>query len=223
MNIPRLQYITHPNEDFSDLSWMDRLSKNGVSWVQLRIKEEDLERFHPNLHYKSTFIEVAELMQTKAESLGMTLIINDHPEVCRFANASGVHLGLKDKVEESEIEEFKVFGCTANSIEDVLSYGYKNINYFGVGPFKKTSTKVNTKQVLSIEGYTSFMLKMKENKIETPVFAIGGIELDDIPAIMKTGVYGIAVSGLIHSAGHDGSLIKKCVQLIEENSYEFSK
>jgi thiamine-phosphate pyrophosphorylase len=33
----------------------------------------------------------------------------------------------------------------------------------------------------------------------TPVYAIGGIGLDDIPALMETGIHGIAVSGLIHN------------------------
>jgi thiamine-phosphate pyrophosphorylase len=38
---------------------------------------------------------------------------------------------------------------------------------------------------------------MKNNELTTPVYAIGGIGLDDIPALMETGIHGIAVSGLI--------------------------
>jgi hypothetical protein len=38
---------------------------------------------------------------------------------------------------------------------------------------------------------------MKKNELTTPVYAIGGIGLDDIPALMETGIHGIAVSGLI--------------------------
>jgi thiamine-phosphate pyrophosphorylase len=37
---------------------------------------------------------------------------------------------------------------------------------------------------------------MKKNELTNPVYAIGGIGLD-IPALMETGIHGIAVSGLI--------------------------
>lgn len=36
---------------------------------------------------------------------------------------------------------------------------------------------------------------MKEANIELPVVAIGGITREDIPAILETGVNGIALSG----------------------------
>ena len=38
---------------------------------------------------------------------------------------------------------------------------------------------------------------MKTHNINIPVYAIGGITMTDIPELMATGVYGIAVSGLI--------------------------
>jgi len=38
---------------------------------------------------------------------------------------------------------------------------------------------------------------MQEAHIELPVVAIGGITYEDIPAILRTGVNGIALSGTI--------------------------
>lgn len=38
---------------------------------------------------------------------------------------------------------------------------------------------------------------MKEESIDIPLVAIGGITKEDIPEIMKTGVNGIALSGCI--------------------------
>jgi thiamine-phosphate pyrophosphorylase len=51
--------------------------------------------------------------------------------------------------------------------------------------------------ILGLEGYQTILNEMKKNELTIPVYAIGGIGLDDIPALMETGIHGIAVSGLI--------------------------
>ena len=63
-----------------------------------------------------------------------------------------------------------------------------------------TTTKKNLSPVLGLEGYTSILSQMDECGIRIPVVAIGGIVTEDIPAIMKTGVNGIALSGAILQA-----------------------
>ena len=55
----------------------------------------------------------------------------------------------------------------------------------------------NLSPVLGLEGYTAILSQMKEANIELPVVAIGGITREDIPAILETGVNGIALSGTI--------------------------
>ena len=59
-------------------------------------------------------------------------------------------------------------------------------------PFRFTTTKKNLSPVLGLEGYTSILAQMNEADIRIPVVAIGGIVAEDIPAIMETGVNGIA-------------------------------
>ena len=51
--------------------------------------------------------------------------------------------------------------------------------------------------VLGIGGYENIVAEMNRRDIGMPVVAIGGITTGDIPAIMATGVSGIAVSGTI--------------------------
>jgi Thiamine monophosphate synthase len=54
---------------------------------------------------------------------------------------------------------------------------------------------------------------MKEENINIPLVAIGGIKFDDISHIMKTGVNGIAISGGILNAenpvGETARIIKE--------------
>lgn len=218
MNLPRIQYITHPEEDYSNLSWLEKLADGGISWVQLRIKEDDLVFFHPTLHYKATFIEIADAMREKTKELGMLLTINDHPEIARLSKADGIHLGVEDEAEESETSGFSIYGATAHDLTEMKKHPVKSVSYFGVGPFKKTSTKKKIKSALGTQGYISLLKDMQEEKIEKPIFAIGGIEENDISEIMKTGVYGIAISGLIHKSNFDSQLIKNIVQNVNDHA-----
>jgi thiamine-phosphate pyrophosphorylase len=52
--------------------------------------------------------------------------------------------------------------------------------------------------VLGIKGYIKVMQYCHKAKIEVPIIAIGGIQLNDVEALMKTGIYGIAVSSAIN-------------------------
>lgn len=217
MNLPRIQYITHPEEDYSNLSWLEKLAYGGISWVQLRIKEDDLAFFHPTLHYKATFIEIADIMRAKTKELGMLLTINDHPEIARLSGADGIHLGVEDDVEDSETTGFSIYGATAHDLPEIKKHPIKSVSYFGVGPFRETSTKKKIKSTLGTGGYFSLLKEMKEEKIEKPIFAIGGIEESDIPDLLKTGVYGIAISGLLHKNNFESQLIKNIVQNVNDH------
>jgi thiamine-phosphate pyrophosphorylase len=218
MNLPRIQYITHPEEDFSNLTWLEKLADSGISWVQLRIKEEDMAAFHPTLHYKATFIEIADLIREKTRELGMLLSINDHPDIARLSKADGVHLGMEDEVEDSETSGFDIYGGTAHDLSEMKKHPIEKVHYFGVGPFRETKTKKKIKSVLGTEGYFTLFQEMANEGIEKPVFAIGGIEIEDIPEIMQTGVYGIALSGLIHKSNFDRQLIKQIVQKVNDHA-----
>lgn len=217
MNLPRIQYITHPGEDYSNLSWLEKLADGGISWVQLRIKEDDLAFFHPTLHYKATFIEIADTMRAKTKELGMLLTINDHPEIARLSGADGIHLGVEDEAEDSETTGFSIYGATAHDLSEIKKHPIKSVSYFGVGPYKETSTKKKIKSTLGTGGYFSLLKEMKEEKIEKPIFAIGGIEVSDIPDLMRTGVYGIAISGLLHKNNFESQLIKNIVQNVNDH------
>ena len=93
-----------------------------------------------------------------------------------------------------------IIGGTANTFEDVKLHHAAGADYLGIGPFRFTTTKKNLSPVLGLEGYTSILAQMNEAGIRIPVVAIGGIVAEDIPAIMETGVNGIALSGAILQA-----------------------
>jgi thiamine-phosphate pyrophosphorylase len=48
---------------------------------------------------------------------------------------------------------------------------------------------------------------MAVSQIEIPLYAIGGITLEDVESLMQTGIHGIAVSGLITKSDQKDKLI----------------
>ena len=82
-----------------------------------------------------------------------------------------------------------------------------------VGPFRFTTTKKNLSPVLGLEGYAAILSQMKEANIELPVVAIGGITCEDIPAILETGVNGIALSGTILRAEDPAAETRKILNM----------
>ena len=59
---------------------------------------------------------------------------------------------------------------------------------------------------------------MKAEGIHLPIVAIGGITLDDIPAILQTGVTGIALSGTILRAGNPVEETRRIVSQLKMNN-----
>ena len=167
-----LQFIMHQTERYSYLESARMALEGGCKWIQLRMKEA-------------------------------ILILDDHVELAKKLEVDGVHLGKKDMpIDQARqiLGEAFIIGGTANTFEDVVQHYRAGADYLGIGPFRFTTTKKNLSPVLGLEGYSSILSQMKEANIEIPVVAIGGITFEDIPAILHTGVNGIALSGTILGA-----------------------
>lgn len=90
-----------------------------------------------------------------------------------------------------------LIGATANTFEDICHAARLGASYIGLGPFRFTQTKKKLSPILGLDGYKRILEQCREAGITLPVYAIGGIEIEDIPALMKTGITGIAISGTI--------------------------
>jgi thiamine-phosphate pyrophosphorylase len=82
-------------------------------------------------------------------------------------------------------------------------------NCYGLGPYQFTTTKQHLSPILGLEGYRSIIEQMKAKKHQIPIYAIGGITLEHVESLMKTGIHGIAVSGLITQTENASQLIKQ--------------
>jgi thiamine-phosphate pyrophosphorylase len=112
-----------------------------------------------------------------------TLIINDNVYLAQQIAADGVHLGLTDMgIPEARriLGTYKIIGATANTFEDVLTHVQNTANYIGLGPFQFTTTKQKLSPILGLEGYRSILQKLKQQRVEIPIYAIGGITSENV-------------------------------------------
>ncbi|WP_395045712.1 thiamine phosphate synthase [Flavobacterium sp.] len=198
----KLQYISQGNTHEEQLHNIKKALDNGCLWIQLRFKNgNSLELF-----------TLAEAVKMLCEEYQATFIINDKVDLAIQIDADGVHLGLNDmriKDARSLLGNHKIIGGTANTFNEVLQRKNEDCNYVGLGPFQFTKTKDNLSPILGIEGYGSIIENMMNENIKIPIYAIGGITLENIESLMKTGIHGIAVSGLITHSENKLQLINQ--------------
>lgn len=187
MIVPKLQYISQGATTQDHLENIQKACSAGVELVQLRLKNVSEE----------AFLAAAKEARTITAHFQTRLIINDNYKIAKEVNADGVHLGQTDSdpaEARAYLGNFYMIGGTANTLEECQKLIEKGVNYIGLGPFKFTTTKQNLGPVLGLEGYEAIL---DELKTETPIFAIGGITLDDVTDLMRTGIYGIATSTML--------------------------
>ena len=183
-----LQFITHKAGGYGELSGAEAVLRGGCEWVQLRMKDASDEEF----------LAVGRKLAELCRSFGARLILDDRVRLVEEIGADGVHVGKND-MPVDEVRRLlgpgRIVGATANSFEDIAAAAARGADYIGLGPFRFTRTKQKLSPILGLEGYRRVMAACRDAGILLPVVAIGGITAEDIPAIMSTGVHGVAVSG----------------------------
>lgn len=206
-----LQYISHFTQQISYAEGIRMALEGGCRWIQLRMKDAPAEEI----------IACAEEVLPLCRRHGAKFLLDDHVELVRQLGADGVHLGKNDMpVDEARkiLGPDIIIGGTANTIEDIIRLHKQGADYIGCGPFRFTTTKKNLSPILGLDGYKSIVLKMKELGIDLPIVAIGGITVEDIPAVMGTGVSGIALSGAILGAPDPVEMTARIIETIDNKS-----
>lgn len=209
--IDRLHYISQQPQNSTHLTAIKAALNAGCKWIQLRVKNQPDE----------DVLQQALAALTLCNEYGAKLIINDHPKIALKAGAHGLHLGLQDMpVAQARaiVGKDMIIGGTANTFAHIKQRVAEGVDYIGLGPYRFTKTKQQLSPILGIAGYTDMMQQVNAAGIQTPIIAIGGIEPDDIPAIMNTGLYGVAVSGAITYAAHPVQTVKQMYQQLNAPS-----
>ena len=202
-----IQFISHYSERYSYLDSIQLALEGGCRWIQLRMKDATDDEVRP----------IAVEAQKLCRAYGAKFIIDDRVALVRELGADGVHLGKNDMpIREARqiLGPDFIIGGTANTFEDAKAHYEASADYIGCGPFRFTTTKQKLAPVLGLDGYRHIIQQMRAANINIPIVAIGGITKDDIPAILQTGITGIALSGTVLRADDPIAEMKHIINII---------
>ena len=202
-----VQFISHYSERYSYLDSIQLALEGGCRWIQLRMKDATDDEVRP----------IAVEAQKLCRAYGAKFIIDDRVLLVHELQADGVHLGKNDMpIREARrlLGSGFIIGGTANTFEEAKAHYEASADYIGCGPFRFTTTKQKLAPVLGLDGYRQIIRKLRAANITIPVVAIGGITKDDIPAILQTGITGIALSGTVLRADDPIAEMKHIINII---------
>lgn len=205
-----LMFITHPSDRYSIAEEVQMALEGGCKWIQLRLKDASDEEF------RQTALEIIPMCKENEAFL----VFDDRVELAIEMGVHGVHLGKNDMAPQQAREIMgaeAIIGVTANTADDILGLQGLDVDYVGLGPFRYTTTKQNLSPVIGIDGYTDILTAIRDKGVQLPIVAIGGIGLEDIPALMKTGINGVAMSGSIINADDPVEYTRLVLSALNDN------
>jgi thiamine-phosphate pyrophosphorylase len=180
-----LYLVTSPQPEM--LKTVEAALKGGLNLVQYRDKDgKDSDR-----------LEQAHQLCQLCHQYNALFIVNDRVDIALAVDADGVHLGQDDvpvAFAREILGSHKIVGRSTTNKQELTKAIAERADYVGVGPFYETPTKPG-KAALNKE-YIDYV----KAKCSVPWFAIGGIDLSNLDAILTIGAQRVAVVRAIMQA-----------------------
>jgi len=146
---------------------------------------------------KEAYVEALALRHAAAKA-GVLFIVNDRCDLALAVEADGVHLGQGDlplDLARKVMGPDKLIGISTHNSDQVREATAGKPDYLGFGPIFKPGSKQDHDPVVGLEG-----LRAMRRLTSLPVFAIGGIQIDQAGEVMRAGSNGVAVISAILKA-----------------------
>lgn len=186
-NLPRIYPIT--DRIISGLSHqeqVERLIEGGARFIQIRDKTISSREFFGSV---KACLEITRKANAK-------MIVNDRVDIALLSGADGVHLGQDDLPPERArtlLGKDAIIGFSTHTIEQARSAKELPVDYVAFGPVFDTKTKNDHDPVVGLE-----LLKSVRQEIrDIPLVAIGGIDLENLNAVLSTGADSAAMISAI--------------------------
>lgn len=191
MELSKLQYISQGEDHQSQLRNIKIVLDAGGLWIQVRFKNKPYAKL----------MKLAEEVRLLCSEYKSIMIVNDDVNVAASCDADGLHLGLDDgKISNARaiLGQSKIIGGTANTATHVKQRIAEGCDYIGLGPMRFTTTKAKLSPLLGFNGYRDIFSQPEIALNKTPIYAIGGVDIADVPKLLSFGLHGVAVSGKIN-------------------------
>jgi thiamine-phosphate pyrophosphorylase len=163
-------------------------AESGASLFQYRNKTASM---------KEAYTEALALRHAAAKA-GVLFIVNDRCDLALAVGADGVHLGQGDlplDLARKVMGSDKLIGISTHNSNQVREATAGKPDYLGFGPIFTPGSKQDHDSVVGLEG-----LRAMRELTSLPVFAIGGIQIDQVGEVVRAGANGVAVISAILKA-----------------------
>jgi thiamine-phosphate pyrophosphorylase len=169
-----------------------QLCDGGSDLIQLRAKKESLDEIR----------KLAEAILPVTQRNGVRLVINDYYQMAAELGAPIAHVGQEDFFDNGHqhVRELKPagssleIGLSTHAPEQAQKAIDAGADYVAIGPIYPTGTKPTAKPV------TLEYVKWAAQNVKVPWFAIGGINLQNLDAVLAAGAVRICVVSAILNA-----------------------
>lgn len=169
-----------------------QLCDGGSDLIQLRAKQSPPDEIR----------RMAEAILPVTRRANVSLVINDHPEIARAVGAEFCHLGQEDFFEAGHrnVSELRTpdsglrIGLSTHAPEQAQRALAAGPDYIAIGPVYATGTKPTAKPV------TLQYVRWAAEHVTIPWFAIGGVNLQTLDAVLAAGAKRICVVSAILNA-----------------------
>lgn len=190
-----------PEKSRSHLDVARAALAGGASIIQLRDKEKSSKEL----------LEIAKQLSFITKEANCNFIVNDRLDIAMAADADGVHLGQDDlPVGEAKriLPGGMIIGASATNLAEALAAQREGADYLGVGPIFPTPSKDDAASPIGLSA-----LREIRQSVGIPVVAIGGITVDNLEAVLATGVDGVAV---ISAVAGEADMISAALALADK-------
>jgi len=157
-----------------------QLGKGAIDLVQLRA----------NTTCDRDLMRDAKVIKQLANQRGIVFIVNNRLDIAQLVGADGLHLGQSDLPLESArrtLGKDKIIGISCHNLSQALNAQSQGADYISIGPLFCTKTKPGLKPI------NPKLIKVINQRIRIPYFAIGGLGYSNINKAASYGVKRIAL------------------------------
>jgi thiamine-phosphate pyrophosphorylase len=161
--------------------------QGGLSIVQYRDKTAD----------DSMRLSYAQKLRQMCRHYNALFIVNDRVDLALAVDADGVHLGQQDipiGLARQILGPQRIIGRSTTNPEEMQKAIQEGADYIGVGPVHETPTKAGKAAV-----GLAYIRHAAEN-CPIPWFAIGGIDMNNLTEVLKSGAERVAIVRAIMEA-----------------------
>jgi len=177
-DLPSYYAITNLSESPKKLFLKQLQEKidNGLEMIQIREKDisfEELKKFSK---------EVIKICKPQ----GVKVIINSYINLAHELKADGVHLTSKDLNSIKKIPQNLIVSASCHTQKDIDIAEKIKIHFIVLSTVKKTLSHPDMKPM----GWNKF--RKIANKVNIPIYALGGLGIEDYQIALENGAIGIA-------------------------------